>query len=59
MYEPDMVDKMLKDKNLGYASVIRKPKSFSSSDFNKLDLTQVGNRKIICGIEGDDPAFTA
>ena len=29
IYKPEMVDDLLKDKNVSYASVIRKPNSFT------------------------------
>ena len=35
-----MVDKLLKDKTVGYASVIRKPNSFAIGDFDKHNLSE-------------------
>ena len=46
LYAPEMVDKLLKDKTVGYASVIRKPGSFAIGDFDRLNLSEAQKRKM-------------
>ena len=53
-----MVDRLLKDKSVGYASVLRKPGSFAVGDFNRLNLAEAQKRKMHVGVE-DNAAFTA